>query len=96
MPNAHPMPPLLQALPALGLARVKRLLCLACVLTFSLAWAYDAPPLAGKTYVLNARALPLGDGRVSARAQRGYVYACQSTFRGGGAQHVGDWVNGLT
>ncbi len=39
--------------------------------------------------------LPLGDGRVSTAAKRGYVYACQSTpGRPGGADHAGAWISG--
>lgn len=38
--------------------------------------------------------LPLGDGKVSNSPQKGYVYACQTEFRGGGAEHIGSWVNG--
>jgi len=44
--------------------------------------------------VLDPRALPLGDGKVSSEPRRGYVYACTSRFRGGGAQHTGDWIHG--
>ena len=47
-----------------------------------------------RTDVLDARALPLGDGRVSAEPKRGYVFSCMSRFRGGGAQHAGDWIHG--
>ncbi len=49
-----------------------------------------------RTDVLDPRALPLGDGKVSAEPRRGYVYSCQSQFRGGGAQHAGDWISGAT
>ncbi len=39
--------------------------------------------------------LPLGDGRVSTTAKRGYVYACHSVAaRPGGADHAGDWIHG--
>ena len=34
----------------------------------------------------------IGDGKVSASPQSGSVYACSQDFRGGGAQHTGDWV----
>jgi YHYH protein len=41
--------------------------------------------------------LPLGDGRVSASAKRGYVYACrQGPGRPGGAPHAGPWIHGST
>lgn len=43
---------------------------------------------------LDAHALPLGDGKVSEVPMRGYVYSCMQRFRGGGAQHVGDWIHG--
>ena len=46
--------------------------------------------------VLDPRALPLGDGKVSGEARRGYVYSCMTQFRGGGAQHTGDWIRGST
>jgi hypothetical protein len=46
--------------------------------------------------VLDAHALTLGDGRVSTQPKRGYVYSCQTQFRGGGAQHAGDWIHGST
>ncbi len=46
--------------------------------------------------VLDAQRLPLGDGKVSSEARRGYVYSCQTQFRGGGAQHAGDWIQGTT
>ena len=65
-------------------------------LTVFPAGAQDAGVAKGKTYVLNPRALPLGDGKVSTRPQRGHVFACQSSFRGGGAQQVGDWITGST
>jgi YHYH protein len=38
--------------------------------------------------------LPLGDGRVSAAAKRGYVYACQSARRPNGPDHAGEWIDG--
>jgi YHYH protein len=41
--------------------------------------------------------LPLGDGRVSTSAKRGYVFACQQgPGRQGGAQHAGPWIHGST
>lgn len=37
----------------------------------------------------------LGDGKVTtSKPEKGYVYSCTSSFRGGGATHVGDWVVG--
>jgi YHYH protein len=49
---------------------------------------------AQRVEVLDPRALPLGDGKVSSGPRRGYVYSCVSQFRGGGAQHAGDWIRG--
>lgn len=40
--------------------------------------------------------LPLGDGRVSLSPQQGYVYSCNTSFRGGGAQHAGNWIGTTT
>ena len=51
---------------------------------------------AGRIDVLDPRALPLGDGRVSVEPKRGFVYSCLTQFRGGGAQHTGDWIQGST
>ena len=50
----------------------------------------------GKHYVLDSHVLPLGDGKGSASSRRGYVYSCTTSFRGGGAQHDGNWINGTT
>ena len=46
--------------------------------------------------MLDPRSLPLGDGKVSTSPKRGYVYSCMTQFRGGGAQHAGDWIHGST
>ncbi len=43
-----------------------------------------------------AQALPLGDGHVTDLPAVGNVYACRSTFRGGGARHEGPWFHGDT
>lgn len=40
--------------------------------------------------------IPLGDGKVSTIPKAGYVYSCQTSFRGGGAEHDGDWIRGNT
>lgn len=48
-----------------------------------------------RTDVLDPHLLPLGDGKVSTRPVRGYVYSCRSQFRGG-AQHMDDWIRGST
>jgi hypothetical protein len=45
---------------------------------------------------LGAQELPLGDGHVSDRPATGNVYACRTTFRGGGARHDGPWFHGDT
>lgn len=44
----------------------------------------------------SAHELPVGDGRVSQAPKAGYVFACQTAFRGGGARHVGEWFHGET
>ena len=38
--------------------------------------------------------LPLGDGKISAAPERGYVYSCVTRFNGGGAQRAGEWISG--
>ncbi len=43
---------------------------------------------------LAAQSLPLGDGHVSGGPARGDVYACRTSFRGGGARHAGPWMDG--
>lgn len=40
--------------------------------------------------------LPLGDGKVTSSAKKGNVFSCSTTFRGGGAEHVGAWISGDT
>jgi hypothetical protein len=37
--------------------------------------------------------LTLGDGKISATPQRGYVYSCMTQFNGGGAQGTSPWIN---
>ena len=49
-----------------------------------------------RTDVLDVHRLPLGDGKVSTDPRRGYVMSCRTTFRDGGAQHVGPWIHGET
>jgi hypothetical protein len=46
--------------------------------------------------VVQADELPVGDGKVTDHAVAGNVYACETTFRGGGAQHTGPWFHGDT
>lgn len=48
------------------------------------------------TETIDVTRIPLGDGKVSTTPKVGYVYSCQTTFRGGGADHSGNWVNGDT
>lgn len=45
---------------------------------------------------IDIRAIPLGDGKISSSPEVGYVDACQSDFRRGGADHAGDWIQGST
>lgn len=45
---------------------------------------------------IDIHAIPLGDGKVSTIPKAGYVYSCQTSFRGGGAEHAGDWIQGNT
>lgn len=40
--------------------------------------------------------LPVGDGKVSNQPKVGYVFACNSNFRTGGARHTGSWFHGDT
>ncbi|HEX5430126.1 MAG TPA: YHYH protein [Patescibacteria group bacterium] len=49
-----------------------------------------------QTDVLDIHALPLGDGMVSSFPKSGYVYSCQTSFNGGGADHAGSWISGTT
>lgn len=48
------------------------------------------------TGTVRGQELPVGDGHVTDHPAAGNVYACQSTFRGGGALHTGDWFHGDT
>lgn len=73
---------------------VSRLLATALIAAGALG--VDGSHAQSRTDVLNPRALPLGDGKVSSEPRRGYVYSCQTQFRGGGAQHDGDWIHGST
>lgn len=43
--------------------------------------------------VLDPTHLTLGDYKTSTSPQKGYVFACQTQFNGGGAQHTGAWIN---
>lgn len=51
------------------------------MLTAGAALAHDVPP-----------SLLLGDGKISSAPRKGYVFACQSRFNGGGAFRTGPWV----
>jgi hypothetical protein len=68
-------------------------LVLAVVAAFAAPLAHAR---AGQTEVLDEKALPLGDGRISSEPQRGHVFACATQFRSGGARHAGDWIQGST
>ncbi|MBU6474813.1 MAG: YHYH protein, partial [Alphaproteobacteria bacterium] len=72
----------------------KKMVFLAAV--FSIFLLPPPRAAAAKVYGLAAQGLPLGDGRVSGAPQRGYVYACQTKFRGHGAAHAGGWIHGKT
>lgn len=65
----------------------------ACALACATVWPQAA---SAQATVLNPRALPLGDGRISTAPQRGDVFSCVTDFRGGGAQQAGDWIQGST
>lgn len=54
--------------------------------------AFCCSVAAGADERLDAAALPLGDGKISSEPTPGYVYPCMTHFRGGGAQHSGDWL----
>ncbi len=55
---------------------------------------FVATPVLG--HGIDPHAIPLGDGKVSAAPQSGYVYSCRTAFRGGGAKHTGSWIQGAT
>jgi hypothetical protein len=48
------------------------------------------------TSSVDVHALPMGDGKYSTTAKKGYVYSCQTTFNGGGAFATGAWISGTT
>ncbi len=62
----------------------------------AVATAHPAPAQSTRTDVLDLRALPLGDGKVSTEPRRGYVYSCTTRFRSAAAPHAGDWIRGST
>ncbi|MGH9121210.1 MAG: hypothetical protein ACRDYC_04570, partial [Acidimicrobiales bacterium] len=46
---------------------------------------------------VTSSAIPLGDGHVTTTTpQAGYVYSCTDQFSGGGATHVGPWIDTTT
>jgi hypothetical protein len=49
-----------------------------------------------KAQDLSLNELPVGDGKVSDQPNVGYVFACNSNFRTGGARHTGSWFHGDT
>ena len=53
-------------------------------------------PTLQAAHTINVTALPLGDGNVSSSPKVGYIYSCQTQFKGGGAEHTGDWISGST
>ena len=68
-------------------ARLLATLALGCAL-LGCAQAHGASTAAAE--------LPVGDGHVTTSPQAGNVYSCTTTFRTGGARHVGDWFHGET
>jgi hypothetical protein len=42
---------------------------------------------------VNPAALTLGNGHVGSTPKSGYITSCTTTFRGGGAQHAGSWID---
>jgi YHYH protein len=68
----------------------------AIVAATGLPGANAEPGLATHHAAFNIHAIPLGDGKISAGPQAGYVYSCQSRFHGGGARYAGPWIAGNT
>jgi len=58
--------------------------------------ASDKKLIASSVSSIDLTALPLGDGKYSTSAKKGYVYSCQTSFNGGGAFTEGPWINGTT
>lgn len=42
---------------------------------------------------IDKTAIPLGDGKISNEPKAGYVYSCQTSFNGGGANDVNSWID---
>jgi hypothetical protein len=88
-PRAHPWVSARVSELAARAIRTAFYLLLAC----TAAHAHVRP---GQTDVLDEKALPLGDGRVSTEAAPGRVFSCATQFGGRGAQVAGDWIQGST
>jgi YHYH protein len=54
------------------------------------------PQISAKVQTSTATELPIGDDKVSRKPRTGYVFACNSNFRGGGARRTGAWFHGNT
>lgn len=91
--TANPRPTLRLGAPAA--ATRTRAFCWALALC-AVAASAGAQTQPGQTDVLNPKALPLGNGRVSTEAKAGNVFACNTQFRQGGVSHAGDWIQGAT
>lgn len=70
----------------------------ACLIAFGTGTpALSDPAAAASRSGPDLTALTLGDGRTTtAGPRRGYLYACQSGFNGGGASVDGPWIHGDT
>lgn len=62
--------------------------------SLSLALFLVMAPLSAQAHGSRPASLPLGDGHISFVPQRGYVFACQTAFAGGGAYRDGPWIKG--
>jgi hypothetical protein len=70
-----------------------RLLALMLVLVLSLACGDRVLGRQSQSSGLDPTRLPIGDERVSALPQAGYVWTCASSFGGGGAFRDGPWID---
>ena len=61
------------------------------LITVSLALAV---PMTSASAAIDKTRLPVGDEKYGSSAKRGWVYTCQQSFFGGGAQGEGPWMNG--
>lgn len=55
--------------------------------------ASTTPTTGATSSEIDLTALPLGDGKVATEPTVGSVYSCQTTFGGGGAFAVGEWID---